>query len=61
MRTMPDRFPGRALLVQRMNITTEQLFDNARTQNGFTAEPAGMLGWVLAAIVVLATLFFMLR
>ena len=22
-----------------MNITTEQLFDNARTQNGFTAEP----------------------
>ena len=25
------------------------------------AEPAGMLGWVLAAIVVLATLFFMLR
>ena len=25
------------------------------------AEPAGTLGWVLAAIVVLATLFFMLR
>jgi 3-hydroxypropanoate dehydrogenase len=22
-----------------MNVTTEQLFDNARTQNGFTAEP----------------------
>ena len=25
------------------------------------AEPAGTLGWVLAAIVVLATLFFILR
>ena len=22
-----------------MNITSEQLFDNARTQNGFTSEP----------------------
>ena len=22
-----------------MNVTTEQLFDNARTHNGFTAEP----------------------
>ena len=24
---------------QAMNVTTEQLFDNARTQNGFSAEP----------------------
>ena len=36
-------FPGRALLVQRMNITTEQLFDDARTHNGFTAEPVSEL------------------
>jgi 3-hydroxypropanoate dehydrogenase len=31
--------PGRHVRPDVMNITTEQLFDNARTHNGFTAEP----------------------
>jgi 3-hydroxypropanoate dehydrogenase len=31
--------PRRHMRPDVMNITTEQLFDNARTHNGFTAEP----------------------
>lgn len=36
IRLSPSKPAGPA---QPMNITTEQLFDNARTHNGFTAEP----------------------
>jgi 3-hydroxypropanoate dehydrogenase len=39
---MADRFPSRTAGAP-MNITTEQLFDDARTHNGFTAEPVSEL------------------
>jgi 3-hydroxypropanoate dehydrogenase len=33
------RHPGRSGPTATMNVTTEQLFDNARTHNGFSPEP----------------------
>jgi 3-hydroxypropanoate dehydrogenase len=33
------RHPGRSGPTVTMNVTTEQLFDNARTHNGFSPEP----------------------